>query len=404
MTTLNRPLLPSLASLLHENNDNSHIDSHTSLQRDSTRSEPASPSFEAMKNINNNNNNFKSDSAGIIRLPPLNINRPTSVESALRHTASLPNILTKNHTPLTPMVENKLKDLSKLANKPTPYSPFTAINAILTPSSNEKKRAFAFITHSKDTFGVKEPKIDNAPLARRKRRRTSSQELNILQDSFNKCITPSRMEKIILAQRCNMSEKAVQIWFQNKRQALKRHKSMPMTPSIKHEEQTDTSIPQLEIPTDIQLDATPTKKSPNKQLIKRDSISSLPSPTTTTTSISSINTQNNLKGGQALTFHIRNDKKSLTPVKTSPNNKVNKLINDFKQNKPVLNENIENMENINHNSNNNNNNIPLQTSSPIKNQQFHTFTVSPKKKSVKLQFKPVEMKLPLKEIETNIFH
>lgn len=419
--TQNRPLLPSVASILHEDNN---------LKFNKTQSEPTSPLFDTTTL----KNNFKSDGSGIIRLPPLNINRPKSVESALRHTVSLPNILNNNTsneplvtltktpkvlstnpnrkhvlTPITPMVENKLKDLQNtvprsntnvtVEDQELPISsPFTAVTkAILTPSSNEKKRAFAFITHSKDTFGVKEPKIDNAPLARRKRRRTSTQELNILQDSFNKCITPSRKEKIILAQRCNMSEKAVQIWFQNKRQALKRHKLNQSTPinksSIKEQDLgsnpiKDPTIPQLEIPMDISLDATPTKKSPNKQIIKRDNSTSSSSSSSSPTS-----NNNNLKGGQSLTFHIRNDQKSLTPIKTSPKNKVNKLINDFKQTKNTSNENIENLIDT-----------PIQSSSPIKNQQFHTFTVSPKKKSIKLQFKPVEMKLPLKEIDTNIFH
>ena len=107
---------------------------------------------------------------------------------------------------------------------PDMSTPLAAAKAVITPSKSEKKRAFAFITHSQDTFGVKEPKIDNAPLARRKRRRTSTQELNILQNSFNKCPTPDKSERIELARQCNMTEKAVQIWFQNRRQAVKRQK------------------------------------------------------------------------------------------------------------------------------------------------------------------------------------
>ncbi|CCE62900.1 hypothetical protein TPHA_0D02630 [Tetrapisispora phaffii CBS 4417] len=103
-------------------------------------------------------------------------------------------------------------------------SPIHAVKAIITPTSSDKKRAFAFITHSQETFPTKEPKIDNAPLARRKRRKTSTQELNILQNEFAKCTTPDRLKRIELGERCKMSEKAVQIWFQNKRQAVKRHK------------------------------------------------------------------------------------------------------------------------------------------------------------------------------------
>ncbi|ODQ58884.1 hypothetical protein WICANDRAFT_24602, partial [Wickerhamomyces anomalus NRRL Y-366-8] len=58
--------------------------------------------------------------------------------------------------------------------------------------------------------------------ARRKRRRTSPLELSILQAEFEKGQTPNRTRRLDIAKRVNMTEKAIQIWFQNRRQTLRR--------------------------------------------------------------------------------------------------------------------------------------------------------------------------------------
>lgn len=86
-------------------------------------------------------------------------------------------------------------------------------------------RDFAFILHSPATYPSQEPSIDNASLARRKRRRTSPHELSILNQEFQEGSTPSKAKRIEIAKKVSMTEKAVQIWFQNKRQSLRRLKS-----------------------------------------------------------------------------------------------------------------------------------------------------------------------------------
>jgi len=85
---------------------------------------------------------------------------------------------------------------------------------------------YAFISHSPATFPSQEPDIDNAPLARRKRRRTSPHELNILNKEFKLGSTPNKARRVEIAKVVHMTEKAVQIWFQNKRQALRKQSNV----------------------------------------------------------------------------------------------------------------------------------------------------------------------------------
>lgn len=87
-------------------------------------------------------------------------------------------------------------------------------------------KAYAFISHSPATFPLQEPSIDNAPLARRKRRRTSPNELNILNKEFALGTTPNKSRRLEIAAKVSMTEKAVQIWFQNKRQSIRKQLSL----------------------------------------------------------------------------------------------------------------------------------------------------------------------------------
>ncbi|KAK9476923.1 Homeodomain-like protein, partial [Lipomyces japonicus] len=90
-------------------------------------------------------------------------------------------------------------------------------------SSHEIVRpTFAFISHSPTTYPLRQPEIDNPPLARRKRRRTSPNELQILHTEFMRCPKPHRHTRQEIAKRVGMTEKAVQIWFQNRRQSCRR--------------------------------------------------------------------------------------------------------------------------------------------------------------------------------------
>lgn len=439
-----KPLLPSLAAILYGEKPNS---------------EPCSPLLESM------NTSFCSDSRGVIRLPPLNngISRPRSVDSAVRQTVtsgtqpvdessvrmrahSLPETSEASHSqpsqanvapPSTPVV--KKKAVGQSGKKADMLTPLSAARSIITPSANDKKRAFAFITHSQQTFPTKEPKIDNAPLARRKRRRTSTQELNILQAEFDICSAPDKKKRQELAERCNMSEKAVQIWFQNRRQAIKKQKnavvnktkvsatstgvqvapvptgpttnsastparsksslvssvavgssaepsmadltestkerisenvteSTPTSKSIGTPQSTAANTPLLRLPNPEEREQEQRKEEQRHQekLQPQQQEEKLGSQENSTPTRASL--QNNAKRGQALTFHLTSDKKVLTPLKISSNNRVNKLING------------------------------ATTGSPCKHK---TASVSPSASSmVKMDFTPTK-KNPLKELNTN---
>ncbi|KAH3686779.1 hypothetical protein WICPIJ_002258 [Wickerhamomyces pijperi] len=117
-----------------------------------------------------------------------------------------------------PIVE-PVQDLPQEQHIVTPVKPSSPQDR--SPTSAEK-RSYAFISHSPSTYPSHEPSIDNHQLARRKRRRTSPLELSILQSEFELGTTPNKARRSDIAARVNMTEKAVQIWFQNRRQTLRR--------------------------------------------------------------------------------------------------------------------------------------------------------------------------------------
>ncbi|OAQ26432.1 hypothetical protein K457DRAFT_41694, partial [Linnemannia elongata AG-77] len=54
-----------------------------------------------------------------------------------------------------------------------------------------------------------------------RRRRTNREELEILEDAFAKNLLPDAATRQELGERLGMSVRAVQIWFQNRRQTLR---------------------------------------------------------------------------------------------------------------------------------------------------------------------------------------
>lgn len=127
-----------------------------------------------------------------------------------------------------------------------------------------------------------------------------------------------------------MTEKAVQIWFQNKRQAVKRQRIATSK---------STTIIQTVSPPSPPLDvhATPLASRVKADILRDGSScsrssSSSPLENTPPRPHHSLNRRSStpsIKRSQALTFHLNPQKKTLTPVKTSPNSRVNKLINSI---------------------------------------------------------------------------
>ncbi|ANB13128.1 Yox1p [Sugiyamaella lignohabitans] len=142
-----------------------------------------------------------------------------------------------------------------------------------TDSDWDQESNYAFISHSPSTFPYKQPSIDNAQLARRKRRRTSASELSVLEMKFKACPKPSKWVREQIAQQVGMTEKAVQIWFQNKRQSCRKNQ-------LKMESQIESmlEIPFLNNENSGNADA----KTPSSDSVKTESVTSSNTTTTTT--------------------------------------------------------------------------------------------------------------------------
>ncbi|ODV62447.1 uncharacterized protein ASCRUDRAFT_12484 [Ascoidea rubescens DSM 1968] len=150
----------------------------------------------------------------------------TSLQQNHRYSIDFQNNIPRNESFNNIVSGNKPSNTTVFeAKKPTKKSN-TLKNNDLNKKKQKKKEpmTYAFISHSIDTYPSKEPEIDNAQLARTKRRRTTLNELNILQQEFEVGKTPNKLRRIQIAEKVGMTEKTVQIWFQNKRQNLKKAK------------------------------------------------------------------------------------------------------------------------------------------------------------------------------------
>lgn len=199
-----------------------------------------------------------------------------------------------------------------------------------TKVSPTNEKSYAFISHSPVTFPSQEPSIDNAPLARRKRRRTSPNELSILNSEFDIGQTPNKLRRIEIAEKVSMTEKAVQIWFQNKRQSLRKQSTvekeiteLPSTVSIttpiKPPLQKAESQPFISSPSTF----TTTHRTRSSASLPVISHPTMDTPTNQKTAFSSLSTPNS--------SYINYDDSSNSIESTSPN----LVLNETTKKQPV---------------------------------------------------------------------
>ncbi|KAF3009936.1 hypothetical protein E8E13_011068 [Curvularia kusanoi] len=123
---------------------------------------------------------------------------------------------------------------------PIPSSPL--------PIASNGKRAsiattdFAFLVSLPDTVANNmPPDVDNKPLARQKRRRTSKEDEDVLKAEYLINPKPDKAARLEIVSKVALGEKEVQIWFQNKRQNDRR-RSRPLDPSSSASLMSSSSI------------------------------------------------------------------------------------------------------------------------------------------------------------------
>ncbi|EGW30143.1 uncharacterized protein SPAPADRAFT_57590 [Spathaspora passalidarum NRRL Y-27907] len=197
-TISHKPVLPPLSTIL-STAQASHLIDHplASAVASTPYSQHKLPSFETFTPISASSNKFYRTTSTASLSPSF-----TPPVTRIPSVHDVTNYSTRSSSP------QQVHHQAPEQPKPT-----------VSPTSD---KSYAFISHSPATFPSQEPAIDNAPLARRKRRRTSPNELAILNQEFEVGTTPNKLRRIEIAAKVNMTEKAVQIWFQNKRQSLRK--------------------------------------------------------------------------------------------------------------------------------------------------------------------------------------
>ncbi|KAK9728381.1 hypothetical protein K7432_001095 [Basidiobolus ranarum] len=82
--------------------------------------------------------------------------------------------------------------------------------------------------------------FDPASISRKTRRRTNKQEQSILETAFQTNQRPDIATREKLAKELGMGTRAIQIWFQNKRQTLKKKKAEPLIVPVHSDQEEDS--------------------------------------------------------------------------------------------------------------------------------------------------------------------
>ncbi|KAF2462185.1 hypothetical protein BDY21DRAFT_330683 [Lineolata rhizophorae] len=115
-------------------------------------------------------------------------------------------------------------DTACVASNASAVSSEDALYSASSPSS------IAFLVHSQDSVEKNlPPDVDNKPLARQKRKRTSPEDQKVLEAAYQHNPKPDKSTRKELARRVALNEKEVQIWFQNRRQNTRRKSRGPLS-------------------------------------------------------------------------------------------------------------------------------------------------------------------------------
>lgn len=103
---------------------------------------------------------------------------------------------------------------------PPPSSPKADVSSNNEPTTADNEN----IDASKDcqsTTDQKQPEQQQQPTPTRKRTRATAEQLAVLEDTFAVNVSPNSKLRKQLAERLQMSERSIQIWFQNRRAKVK---------------------------------------------------------------------------------------------------------------------------------------------------------------------------------------
>jgi hypothetical protein len=92
---------------------------------------------------------------------------------------------------------------------------------VLAELGAKNSSAQCYTGHFKLNFDSQPGKHSDARVIRR-RKRTSTDQLDVLEVAFQKNPLPDQMERIFISQQVSMNPRAVQVWFQNRRAKEKR--------------------------------------------------------------------------------------------------------------------------------------------------------------------------------------
>lgn len=198
-------------------------------------------------------------------LPPGLLATPSDTPTTSKRTSVTPSVV----TPSLPINHTNSASAHLYMTPMSVHGPCCKPDAATTPvrQIGTHKETFASSNLQSPTkCPILPTEEDEATLSRRKRRRTSPNELQVLDEEFARCMKPTKQQRREISRRLGMAEKSVRVWFQNRRQAHRRHENIFLSSSSSQssygdEANSDTGHISIEAQNSLHIPAVTSDKS-----------------------------------------------------------------------------------------------------------------------------------------------
>ncbi|KAJ3043831.1 hypothetical protein HDV00_004239 [Rhizophlyctis rosea] len=254
--------------------------------------------------------------------PTATTTAPTTPQPVLQHPPPQSTPQPQPPQPFPPLTHHLLQQLTTPQHLPRPLPQLTTHPTPPQPPTDTPNPAFKKLKWFTSTQQHFNPD-DSTPLDRKRRRRTTKNEQDILEAVFRETPLPNAALREQLANETGMTPRGVQVWFQNRRQSLKKKIAERIQKERSKPPRNSTTAAPSPSPATTPTTATTVPTTTQSEPASSNSTSSPPPPTPTTATSATPTTSTTTSDPQPAATHH--------PKTSSPNSSAAIALLDLAQ-------------------------------------------------------------------------